>query len=214
MIKGVIFDMDGTIVDSLPYHHDAWRIFFEENKVDDFSEKLKRYKGGGTLDLMKAVYGDIYSIDELKKMSDDKEVIFRKIYKGNIKPIEGFLEFIFDLKSKKILVGLASNAIRKNVTLTLNELGVHDLFDSIICGDEVSFGKPNPEMFDKTVSRFNLKKDNCIIFEDSIEGVGAAVNAGISVIGITSSSSTDILNNAGCIKSISNYQKFDLSILK
>ena len=100
MKKGIIFDMDGTIVDSLPYHHDAWRIFFEENKVDDFSEKLKKYKGGGTLDLMKAIYGDIYSIDELKKMSDDKEVIFRKIYKGNIKPIKGFLEFIFYLKSK------------------------------------------------------------------------------------------------------------------
>ena len=214
MIKGVIFDMDGTIVDSLPYHHEAWRIFFEENKVDDFYEKLKKYKGGGTLDLMKAVYGDIYSIDELKKMSDDKEIIFRRIYKGNIKPIEGFPEFFFNLKSKKILVGLASNAIRKNVTLTLNELGVHDLFDSIICGDEVNFGKPNPEMFDKTVSRFKLEKDNFIIFEDSIEGVSAAVNAGINVIGVTSSSPGDILNNAGCIKLISNYQKFDLSILE
>jgi len=214
MIKGVIFDMDGTIVDSLPFHHEAWRIFFEENKVDDFSEKLKKYKGGGTLDLMKAVYGDIYSIDELKKMSDNKEIIFRKIYKGNIRPVEGFLEFFSYLKSKKILVGLASNAIRKNVTLILNELGVHDLFDSIICGDEVNFGKPNSEMFDKTLSRFKLKKDNCIIFEDSIEGVGAAVNAGINVIGVTSSSSGDILNNAGCIKSISNYQKFDLSILE
>ena len=100
------------------------------------------------------------------------------------------------------------------MTLTLNELGVHDLFDSIICGDEVNFGKPNPEMFDKTVSRFKLEKDNCIIFEDSIEGVGAAVNAGINVIGVTSSSPGDILNNAGCIKSISNYQKFDLSILE
>ena len=69
-------------------------------------------------------------------------------------------------------------------------------------------------MFDKTLNRFNLKKDNCIIFEDSIEGVGAAVNAGINVIGVTSSNSSDILNNAGCIKSISNYQKFDLSILE
>ena len=106
-------------------------------------------------------------------------------------------------------MGLASNAIRKNVTLTLNELGVHDLFDSIICGDEVNFGKPNPEMFDKTVNRFNLKKDNCIIFEDSIEGVSAAINAGISVIGMTSSSSSDILNKAGCIKSISDYSDFD-----
>ena len=214
MIKGVIFDMDGTIVDSLPFHHKAWRIFFQENKVEDFSKKLKRYKGGGTLDLMRAVYGDIYSIAELKKMSDDKEIIFRKIYKGNIKPIDGFLEFILYLKSKKIQLGLASNAIKKNVTLTLNELGIHDLFDSIICGDEVNFGKPNSEMFDKTLSRFKLKKDNCIIFEDSIEGVGAAVNAGINVIGVTSSSSGDILNNAGCIKSISNYQKFDLSILE
>ena len=209
MIKGVIFDMDGTIVDSLPYHHEAWRIFFEENKVEDFSEKLKKYKGGGTLDLMKAVYGNIYSIDELKKMSDDKEIIFRKIYKGNIKPIEGFLEFISELKSKNILVGLASNAIRKNVTLTLNELDVYDLFDSVICGDEVSFGKPNPEMFDKTVIGFNLKKDDCIIFEDSIEGVEGAVNAGINVIGVTSSNSSHILNNAGCIASINNFIDID-----
>jgi len=212
MIKGVIFDMDGTIVDSLPFHHKAWRIFFQENKVEDFSKKLKRYKGGGTLDLMRAIYGDIYSIADLKKMSDDKEIIFRKIYKGNIKPIDGFLEFILYLKSKKIQLGLASNAIKKNVTLTLNELGIHDLFDSIICGDEVNFGKPNPEMFDKTVNRFNLKKDNCIIFEDSIEGINAAINAGIDVIGVASSSSSDILNNAGCIKSINDYKKFDLSL--
>tara|TARA_E500000178_G_scaffold353105_1_gene418136 strand:+ start:1324 stop:1965 length:642 start_codon:yes stop_codon:yes gene_type:complete len=209
MIKGVIFDMDGTIVDSLPYHHEAWRIFFEENKVEDFSEKLKKYKGGGTLDLMKAVYGNIYTVDELKKMSDDKEIIFRKIYKGNIKPIKGFLEFIFELKSKDILIGLASNAIRKNVTLTLNELGVYDLFDNIICGDEVSFGKPNPEMFDKTIIGFNLKKDDCIIFEDSIEGVEGAVNAGINVIGVTSSNSSDILNKAGCIASINNFIDID-----
>jgi len=212
MIKGVIFDMDGTIVDSLPFHYESWRIFFEENKVEDFSEKLKKYKGGGTLDLMKAVYGDIYSINELKKMSDDKEIIFRKIYKGNIKPIDGFLEFILNLKSKNILVGLASNAIRKNVNLTLNELGVYNLFDSIICGDEVKFGKPNPEMFNKTVERLKLKKDNCIIFEDSIEGVDAAINANIKVIGVTSSNSSDILNSAGCIKSINNYNKLDLTM--
>ena len=133
MIKGVIFDMDGTMVDSLPYHHEAWKIFFNENKVENFSEKLKNYKGGGTLDLMKAVYGDRYSLKELKKMSDEKEIIFRRIYKGKIKPIKGFKKFLNDLKSRNILIGLASNAIRKNVSLIIKELEIYDDFDSILC---------------------------------------------------------------------------------
>ncbi|MEK9755924.1 MAG: HAD family phosphatase [Bacteroidota bacterium] len=210
MVSGIIFDMDGTIVDSLPYHHEAWRIFFEENKVEDFSEKLKKYKGGGTLDLMKAVYGDIYSLEELKKMSDDKEIIFRDIYRGNIVPIDGYLEFLNEIKSKNILVGIASNAIKLNVDLTLKELGIYDLFDSIICGDEVNYGKPNPEMFNKTISYFKVNKANCLVFEDSIEGITAANNAGIKVIGVTSSNSSDVLRKAGCVETINNYLNYHL----
>lgn len=210
MVNGIIFDMDGTIVDSLPYHHEAWRIFFEENKVEDFSEKLKKYKGGGTLDLMKAVYGDIYSLEELKKMSDDKEIIFRDIYRGNIVPIDGYLEFLNEIKSKNILVGIASNAIKLNVDLTLKELGIYDLFDSIICGDEVIYGKPNPEMFNKTISYFKVNKANCLVFEDSIEGITAANNAGIKVIGVTSSNSSDVLRKAGCVETINNYLNYHL----
>ena len=211
MIKGIIFDMDGTIVDSLPYHHEAWKIFFNENQVENFSDKLKDYKGGGTLDLMKAVYGNKYSLKDLKSMSDEKEVIFREIYKGKINPIEGFKNFLIDIKSKHILVGLASNAVRKNVSLIINELNIFNDFDSIICGDEVKNGKPNPEMFNKTINRFNIKKDECLIFEDSLEGVKAAKNSGIKVVGISSSTSDKTLIDAGSIKTISNYIGFDLS---
>ena len=212
MIKGVIFDMDGTIVDSLPYHYRAWKTFFEENKVENFSEKLKDYKGGGTLDLMTAVYGDKYSRKELKIMTDDKEIIFREIYKNNVLPIKGFMEIFELIKSKKILVGLASNAIRKNVKMILSELKIYEKFDSIICGDEVEKGKPDPEMFNETVNRFKLKKDECLIFEDSVEGVTAAVNSNVDVIGITSSSSDKILRDKGCKLTIENYIDFDLSI--
>ena len=212
MIKGVIFDMDGTIVDSLPYHYRAWETFFEENKVENFSEKLKDYKGGGTLDLMTAVYGDKYSRKELKIMTDDKEIIFREIYKNNVVPIMGFMEMFELIKSKEILVGIASNAIRKNVKMILSELKIYEKFDSIICGDEVEKGKPDPEMFNETVNRFKLKKDECLIFEDSVEGVTAAVNSNVDVIGITSSSSDKILRDKGCKLTIENYIDFDLSI--
>lgn len=205
MIKGVIFDMDGTIVDSLPYHHKAWEIFFKHNKVENFSKKLKDYKGGGTLDLMKAVYGDKYSIKELKIMSHDKEIIFRDIYRGNIQPIKGFIEFIESLKSKNILIGLASNAIRENVILTLEELNVYNYFNSIICGDEVKKGKPDPEMFNKTLESFDIDNKHCLIFEDSIEGIQGACNSGINSVGITSSSTHRILIDAGANGTIENY---------
>jgi len=211
MKKGIIFDMDGTIVDSLPYHYKAWKIFFRENKVENFSEKLKEYKGGGTLDLMTAVYGDKYSRNELKIMTDDKEIIFRQIYKNNVEPIKGFMKMFEFIKSKKILVGLASNAIRKNVKMILNELKIYEEFDSIICGDEVKKGKPNPEMFDETVNRFKLKKKECLIFEDSVEGVSAAVNSKVDVIGITSSTSGEVLIDRGCKLTMDDYLNFDIS---
>ena len=212
MKKGIIFDMDGTIVDSLPYHYKAWKIFFKENKVENFSERLKDYKGGGTLDLLTAVYGDKYSTKELKIMTDDKEIIFREIYKNNVVPIMGFMDMFELIKSKKILVGIASNAIRKNVKMILSELKIYEKFDSIICGDEVRKGKPDPEMFNETVDRFNLKKEECLIFEDSAEGVSAAVNSRVDVVGITSSTSEKILIEKGCNKTIDNYLNFDMSI--
>ena len=212
MKKGIIFDLDGTIVDSLPYHYKAWKIFFKENKVENFSKRLKDYKGGGTLDLLTAVYGDKFSIKELKIMTDDKEIIFREIYKNNVVPIMGFMDMFELIKSKKILVGIASNAIRKNVKMILSELKIYEKFDSIICGDEVKRGKPDPEMFDETIDRFNLKKEECLIFEDSVEGVSAAVNSRVDVVGITSSTSKKILIDKGCITTIDNYLNFDMSI--
>lgn len=214
MKKGIIFDMDGTIVDSLPYHYKAWKIFFKENKVENFSEKLKDYKGGGTLDLLTTVLGNNYSKKELKSMVDDKEIIFRDIYKDNVIPIEGFIQMLESIKSKKILVGLASNAIRKNVKMILNELKIYNEFNSIICGDEVDNGKPNPEMFNKTAKRFKLDKKDCLIFEDSIEGLQGAVNSGIDAIGVKSSSSDEILKSAGAKGTIKNYVNINLKLKK
>ena len=214
MKKGIIFDMDGTIVDSLPYHYKAWKIFFKENKVENFSEKLKDYKGGGTLDLLTTVLGNNYSKKELKSMVDDKEIIFRDIYKDNVIPIEGFIQMLESIKSQKILVGLASNAIRENVKMILNELKIYNEFESIICGDEVENGKPNPEMFNKTAKIFKLDKKDCLIFEDSIEGLQGAVNSGIDAIGVKSSSSDKILKSAGAKGTVKNYVNINFKLKK
>ena len=212
MLKAIIFDLDGTLVDSLPYHHESWRIFFKNNNLEehDFSEVLKEYKGGGTLELMTSVFGDMYTKDELKKMTDDKEIIFRDIYKSKIYPIEGLKQFLDNLKENNISLAIGSNAIRKNVLMTIEELSITNYFSSIICGDEVSRGKPDPEMFVKTLSNLNVSRDECIIFEDSIEGIKAAKNADIKVIGVTSSQSSEKLKSVGAFKTIDDYTKISL----
>jgi len=212
MLKAIIFDLDGTLVDSLPYHHESWRIFFKNNNIkeNDFSEIIKEYKGGGTLELMTSVFGDMYTRGELKKMSDDKEVIFRDIYKSKVYPIEGLNKFLDNLKENNILLSIGSNAIRKNVLMTIEELGITNYFSSIICGDEVSRGKPDPEMYLKTLSNLKVSKNECIIFEDSIEGIEAARNADIKVVGVTSSQSSEKLKSVGAFKTISDYTKIRL----
>lgn len=212
MLKAIIFDLDGTLVDSLPYHHESWRIFFKKNNIEenDFNEIYKNYKGGGTLELMTSVFGDIYTKDELEKMSDDKEVIFRDIYRSKIFPINGLRKFLDSLKKNNILLSIGSNAIRKNVLMTIKELGITNYFSSIICGDEVSKGKPNPEMYIKTLSNLKVNKNECIIFEDSIEGVTAAKNANIKAIGVTSSQSSEILKSVGAFKTIEDYTKISI----
>ena len=212
MLKAIIFDLDGTLVDSLPYHHESWRIFFKKNNIEenDFDEIYKNYKGGGTLELMTSVFGDIYTKDELEKMSDDKEVIFRDIYRSKIFPINGLRKFLDSLKKNNISLSIGSNAIRKNVLMTIKELGITNYFSSIICGDEVSKGKPDPEMYIKTLSNLKVNKNECIIFEDSIEGVTAAKNANIKAIGVTSSQSSEILKSVGAFKTIEDYTKISI----
>ena len=211
MLKAIIFDLDGTLVDSLPYHYESWSIFFKNNNLEEtyFSKILKEYKGGGTLELMSSVFGNSYSKKELKKMSEDKEVIFRDIYKNNIRPIKGLTNFLDNLKENDILLAIGSNATTKNVLMTIEELGITNYFSSIICGDKVSKGKPDPEMFITTLSNLKVSKDECIVFEDSIEGVAAAKKADIKVIGVTSSQSTEALESAGCFKTITDYCKIE-----
>jgi len=94
--------------------------------------------------------------------------------------------------------------------MTIEELGITDYFSSIICGDEVSKGKPDPEMYLKTLSNLKMDKNECIIFEDSIEGVTAAKNAGIKSIGVTSSQSSEILKSVGAFKTINDYTEISL----
>jgi len=182
----IIFDMDGVIVDSNPTHTVALRKFCEMHGhyLTDEELKLKVY-GRANKDWLPDIFGDQMTPTDYKKLADEKEALFRKLFEPIIQPLNGLIHFLESLKKNGVSMAVASSAPPENVVFTLEKTGTKKYFNIML--DETSFsrGKPDPEIYLKTASLLNFAPEKCIVFEDSIAGVEAARKAGCKVIGIT-----------------------------
>lgn len=181
--KGVIFDLDGVLVNTVPAHFKAWkRMFSMYGKGFTFQDYKRKVDGISRLDGARAVLKDLSS-GELKKAADKKQGYYLgyikekgvKVYKSSFKLIKGLR-----LKGIKIAVISAS----KNCVLVLKKGGLYDKVDVIVDGYDIRKGKPDPEVFLTALKRMGLKKDECVVFEDAILGVESAKRAGIFTVGI------------------------------
>ena len=210
MLKLVIFDMDGTIVDSLPYHKKSWQIFAKKHPIKNFEKLLLQKKGGTITEIMRFMIGKSKSETEIEELGELKESLFRKIYSDKIEPIKGFIDFLKILKKNKISISLASNGGHENIKFVMKKLNCNKYFKFKIGGEDVENGKPNPEMFLRVLELSSLKAKECLIFEDSIEGIKAGVKAGCKVVGVTTSHKPQKLLSLGCNYTIDNYQNINL----
>jgi beta-phosphoglucomutase len=189
MIKAFILDFDGVIVDTDPFHFRSWRQAFLNNHIDiNFNqEDYNLIKGlGRELALEKIIQLKSISLIKLdlkNKILNNKNDIFldlvKSINKSNLIP--GVEEFI--LKSKplyKIAVASAS----KNASYILEKIGIKDLFDVVVDANITNKKKPDPEVFFKCCDKLNLKPFDCIVFEDSLNGVFASKSGGFLTYGV------------------------------
>jgi len=180
-----VFDMDGVIVDSNPYHKIALRQFCEKHghRLTETELREKIY-GRTNKDWIPNLFGDI-DRDVAKKYADEKETLFREIYAPHIQPVPGLIEFLGELDRLQVARAIATSAPRENVDFTLDKTGTRRHFEVILDESFVSRGKPNPEIYLKTAMALNLPSDQCIVIEDSLSGIEAAKAAGSRVIAIT-----------------------------
>lgn len=185
MKKAVIFDMDGVLVDNSHIHTESFIIFCERHGVPMSADILHPYFGMGNDEIIPTVFGREMSKEEINALADEKEEIYREIFASRIKPLDGLVDLLKELKSQGVKIAVGSSGMKKNVDYVLEKCGITEYFDAISNGDMISKAKPDPEVFVLAAKLLNEKPENCVVFEDSFAGVKAARAAGMKVIALT-----------------------------
>lgn len=184
----VIFDMDGVICHTNPYHSIAFREFFAARDLaptdEDFAQHMFGKSNSYILShfLKRPIQGE-----ELLQMEEEKEGLFRKIYAPYIEPIAGILDFMQDLKRNGVKIGVATSAPRANLDLILGKVPIREIFGSILASEDVKRHKPDPEVYLTSAVNLAVAPEKCLVFEDSFSGVIAGLNAGMKVVGVLTS---------------------------
>ncbi len=213
-LEAVIFDMDGTLIDSMPYHTKSWHQFFEQKGIEVSPQDLKE-KGHGTLfDIMPRFFGDDISKEESYRLGMEKEAIYRTIYAPFMQPIEGLIEWLDTLRANGMKIALGTAADFSNTNFVLDTLQIRKYFDVIVTSDIIPEGKPSPAVFNYAAMQLGADQSTCLVFEDTYVGVKAAKAAGMKVAVVTTTHPHHEWDGFGVDLIFDSYKEAQMEIVK
>jgi len=196
MIKAIIFDMNGVIIDDLAIHSFAFSEVLQDFHITiPLKEYLKEFAGKTDRAGFEDV-GERFSIElPVDELLANKGEAYLRLFSQHKKRYPGVIELIKKL-SKNYVLALASSATRAEVDLITKEFGIDSYFKVAVSAEDVSEGKPNPEPYLKTASLLKVSPDECVVIEDSIDGVVAAKSAGCFCIRVATTHPKDLITKA------------------
>lgn len=195
MIRGVLFDMDGVLVNNTQAHVKAFEIFCERYGVEEWQHKLQTAFGMGNDDIMRLILPEeIIREKGMKALGEEKEAIYREVYAPEIRPVRGLVELLEELRRRGIRCAVGSSGCRENVDFVLSNCGITDYFSCIVSGDRVTRCKPDPEIYLLAAEGLHLPSAECLVFEDARVGITAARRAGAGrIVALATTLPRDIL---------------------
>ena len=188
MVKAVIFDMDGVIAHTNPYHAKSFNEFFAKHQIFPTEEEFKGHMYGKNNGyILSYFFNREITGEELKRLEAEKESMFREVYAKHVKPLPGLLSFLNDLARKGIKMAVATSAPRANLDLIIDKLQIRDYFESLLSEENVKTHKPSPEVYLQSAENLGFPASRCLVFEDSFSGASAGLNAGMKVAGVLTS---------------------------
>ncbi len=212
LMRAVIWDMDGVIVDTGEYHYRSWRDIFKKQGVD-FSEKDFQCIFGQRNDtIIRKTLGKELTQAQVDSIADDKDNYFRQLVKSHVTPFPGVIDLLKILNANGILAAVASSAPLENIRLIMAEAGTAEYFQAVVYGREVSEGKPSPQIYLLAAQKLGAEPANCIVIEDAVAGVEGAKRAGMRCIAVTNTHEAAGLNKADLV--VDSLEKVRISEIK
>jgi beta-phosphoglucomutase-like phosphatase (HAD superfamily) len=205
-----IFDIDGTIIDSMPWHGKSWEVFFARHGLHYEGEAFLRGSAGRTgLELMRELFGPLSDAEAWAHVHE-KEALYRALFRPVFSEIAGFRDFARRAKAVGIRVGCATAGDADNIAFAMHGLGMASEFDALVGAQDVAHGKPEPDLFLLAAQRMGAVPRDCIVFEDAPLGIEAARRAGMSAIAVTSGEpAAKLAAPAHVLVAIADYRELD-----
>ena len=193
MVQTVIFDMDGVIVDTEPVHHFAYYQHFKELNIEVSDEMYRSFTGNSTRNIFQKLKSQFDLQEDVEDLILRKRHLFNEAFdlKEDLYLIEGVEDLIKDLYANGIQLIVASSASNVTINRVFTRFNLHQYFTHIVSGEDFPKSKPHPAIFEHAASLSVAPKENCIVIEDSTNGIQAAVSAGIYCVGYDSFHSKD-----------------------
>ncbi len=198
-IRAVLWDMDGVIADTGPYHFAAWQHVFTRQNVQFTEQDFQRHFGQRNDTIIRSTLGEQAPDTVVLKIADEKEAKYRELVRSNVQALPGALKLIRMLSAWGFRSAITSSAPLENIQLILNEMGIADEFDTIVSGRDVTEGKPSPQIYLCAAEKLDAAPGCCIVIEDAVAGVRGARAAGMACIAVTTTHPAEHLQDANTV---------------
>jgi HAD superfamily hydrolase (TIGR01509 family) len=204
----LIFDMDGTMVESMPAHAKSWDLFRRRHHLQlSVDEILKRTTGRNGMECVRELLGDDIADGDARRMIDQKEADYREIFAREFREVAGFSKFARQAQERGLKIAVATAGDRNNLEFVLERLDLARRPDAEVRGDQGLPGKPEPDIFLKAAQSVGVPPAECIVFEDAPFGIEAARRAGMRAVAIRSTHSREELAGPHVIASVRDYRE-------
>jgi beta-phosphoglucomutase family hydrolase len=180
--KGLIFDCDGTLVDTMPLHYLAWKQAMEAIGISIGEEQFYSFSGMPTVAIIETLARQQNVVCDVPAAAEEKERLFLENI-ASLEPIHSVIEIVHREKGRRKMA-VASGGWTNVINRSLAAVGLEGMFDAIVGADQVKHGKPSPDIFLRAADRLNLKPEECLVYEDAALGIQAARAAGMEVIDV------------------------------